>query len=310
MSDVEVRYGAPAPRTPGNDRGWSLDEVRRAIYTLYRRLSPDTVHEFSASIPAEDVTVRRDEDLISGTQRVAHALVEHLRLPDTRITVTFTPMPPGRAGRVLLGTGPQYSVEIDSTFVGRRRDIGAVLAHEVTHVFLEYHHMRYEDEILTDTTAAYLGVGWPLLDSHRTAAYYTERLGYLGSPAFGYALGRRAVAFSEDPLPWLTSTDARSAYRSGYAVAYQEWTQAPLASADPASRRRYDKDLAQVRRRLDRGAARPHAAAKSDRYAFSGRSPLRVTFNCPICSVRISLPVASRAEICCQMCGTLLDCDT
>ncbi|MBF9134620.1 hypothetical protein I0C86_37680 [Plantactinospora sp. S1510] len=305
-----MRYAAPAPRTPGHDRGSSLDEVRRAIYTLYRRLSPATVYGFSSSIPAEDVTVRSDEDLISGTERVAHALVEHLRLPDTRITVDFTPMPPGRAGRVQLGTGPQYFVEIDSSFVGHRRDIGAILAHEVAHVFLEYHNMRYEDEILTDTTAAYLGVGWPLLEAHRTTALYTQWLGYLGSYAFGYALGRRAITFSEDPLPWLSGIQARAAYQGGHALAYQEWNQPPLASADSGGRRRYEKDRARVRRQLDRGAVRPHAAAKSEHYAFSGRSPLKVTFNCPICSVRISLPVERRVEICCEMCTTTLDCDT
>lgn len=200
-------------------------------------------------------------------------------------------MPPGHAGRVTLGAWQrdEYFVEIDSWIVARRRDLGAVLAHELTHVFLQHHDLRYEDEILTDTTAVYLDVGWPLLNAYRAGyAYsysdpdtYSQRLGYLSPEEYGYILGRRAIRFGEDPLPLLTSIDGQRAYKQGYAPALCDWDVPPLASAAASSRRRYEKDRSRVQRRLDRGTPRPYDAARSDRYTFSGRSPLKVTFACP-----------------------------
>lgn len=102
----DVRYTPPLPRRPGDDQESSLEAVRRSIYTLYRRLSPATIAGFSTSLRPSDISVSDTEDLLLSTQRVAHTLVEHLQLPDTRINVAFVPMPAGRAGRVTLGTGP------------------------------------------------------------------------------------------------------------------------------------------------------------------------------------------------------------
>ncbi len=321
MDDVDVTFTAP-PRRPRNGTGGSLPEIRRSIYTLYHRLSAATMDGFSTSVDPGEVHVSDREEPLAATERVAHALVKHLRLPDMRINVAIRPMPPGHAGRVTLGAWQrdEYSVEIDSWIVARRRDIGAVLAHEMTHVFLQHHDLRYEDEILTDTTAVYLGAGWPLLNAYRagyTNSYsysdshsYSERLGYLTPEEYGYILGRRAIRFGEDPLPLLTSIDGKRAYENGYAQALGDWGVPPLASAAASSRRRYEKDRRRVQRRLDRGAPRPYDATRGDGYTFSGRSPLKVTFACPGCGVYVRLPAYTRAAIDCEVCDSRLDCDT
>lgn len=311
MDDVEVKY-TPPPRRTTNDQGGRLGQIRRSIYTLYHRLSASTIDSFSTSIDPSEIHVSDSEDLLTGTQRVARALVEHLRLPDTRINVAIRPMPPGHAGRVTLGAWQRYEyfVEIDSGMAALRWDVGAVLAHEVTHVFLQYHDLRYEDEILTDTAAVYLGAGWPLLNAHRSYHFYTQRLGYLSLQEYGYILGKRAIRFEEDPLPWLTSTEGWQAYEHGYDLALDEWEVPPLASAAARDRRRYEKDRSRVQRRLDGGALRPYAAARGEGYTFSGHSPLKVTFVCPGCAVHVRLPTCTRLEFRCEVCDSVLDCDT
>ncbi|MGI5212144.1 hypothetical protein [Plantactinospora sp. CA-290183] len=308
VSEVEVTFSAPPPRRARHDQGSPLDEVRRSIHTLVRQLSPETVACFSTSIHPEDVRVGGSEDLYDGTERVARALVRHLGLPETEMHIRFPVLPAGRAGQVLLGDG--YQIDIDQSIAAHRRDIGAVLAHEVTHVFLWHHRMRYEDEILTDTAAAFLGVGWPMLDAYRLDYEVIRWLGYLAPDQFGYVLGRRALLFGEDPEPSLSSPMALGAYRHGHAGAMRDWTTPPLTSTDPGRRKDYQKDKARVRRALDRGVLRPHAVSKGDGYAFSGRTPVMVTFGCPVCSVRIKLPVDSRVSIHCGTCGVDLDCET
>lgn len=58
-----------------------LDTVRASITALYRRLSADGVRRYDASVPAADVAFADEDELHLGAQRVAGALVRHLRLP-------------------------------------------------------------------------------------------------------------------------------------------------------------------------------------------------------------------------------------
>ncbi|HEY3682211.1 MAG TPA: hypothetical protein VGL93_04195 [Streptosporangiaceae bacterium] len=303
-----IAYAPPRPRRAGEDRESKLGEVRRAIYLLYKRLSPAVVEAYRASIPPGDILVAAGEDPVSGTQRVARNLVAHLRLPRTHIAVAFRPMPAGRAGMVTLGAGPEYRVEVDTRFAARRSDIGAVLAHEVMHVFLERHDLRSEDEILTDTATAYLGTGWPLLNAHRSyrsySYAYTERLGYLSSEELGYVIGKRAIRFADDPTPWLRTPEARTAFAAGHARAAGDWRRPPLSAADTRERRRYEGERRRARRGVGRGQSRDHD------YFFTGRAPLNVTFSCPACAVRITAPVAGILRFRCEVCRTDLDCDT
>lgn len=302
-----IAYSPPRPRRAGDERESSLAEVRRAIYLLYKRLTPSVVETYRASIPPSDVMVATGEDPRLGTQRVARNLVAHLRLPRTRITVDFRAMPDGRAGMVTLGAGPEYLVEIDAGFAARRTDIGAVLAHEVMHVFLQRHDMRSEDEVLTDTATAYLGAGWPLLNAHRSyrsySYSYTEHLGYLSSTELAYVLGKRAIRFGEDPTAWFRTAEARNAYATGHAQAAGDWRRPPLHPAETRRKRRYDNDRRRALRGVDRTRPRDHD------YYFTGRTPVKVTFSCPACAVRITIPLTGPATFTCTICHTQLTCD-
>ncbi|OKI96739.1 hypothetical protein [Streptomyces sp. CB02058] len=284
-----------------------LDAVRSAITALYRRISPEGVRAYSTSLSPADAAFSDMDDLHLGAQRVAGALVQHLRLPQARVVVGFRRM--DHAASVELTAGPEYFIELNDRFRTHRRDIGAALAHEITHVLL--HRLGLElpgtrdNEILTDTVTAYLGAGWLLLDAFRQDAVSSQKLGYLTPEEFGYVLAKRALAFGEDPSVWFTSPQAYTAYTKGRAEALRDLHRPPLTAAGWAGRRRYAKD---------RREARDHPGADQDPavpYAFeSGADGLRVSFTCPTCHQRVRVPVRGRTRARCGLCHTVLECDT
>ncbi|MFF3163195.1 hypothetical protein [Streptomyces sp. NPDC003273] len=282
-----------------------LETVRAAVTALYRRLSYETVRTFSASVVPADVAFCDTDDLHLGAQRVAREIVRHFRLPDARLVVGFREMT--HAATVELAAGPEYFVELNDRFRTHRGDIGAALAHEVTHVYLHRLDLSFpttaENEILTDTVAAYLGAGWLLLDAFREDGVSSQKLGYLTPEEFGYVLAKRALLFQEDPSVWFTSPQAYSAYVRGRELAVRDGQQPPLTGAGWAGRRRYAHD-------------RRHASGgrQAAGYAFTADpgpdGHLRVSFPCPTCLQRIRLPVKGRVRARCGLCRTVLECDT
>lgn len=284
-----------------------LDTVRAAVHALFKRLSYDTVSTFATSVLPVDVAFDETEDLHLGAQRVARAMLRQLHLPDARTVITFREME--HAAAVELTAGPEYFIELNDRFKTHRKDIGAALAHEVMHLFLHRLDLSFpgtrDNEILTDSAAAYLGAGWLLLDAYREHGPFSQKLGYLTPEEFGYVLAQRAEFFGEDPSPWFTSPQAYDAYTAGAARVRRDARRPPLAAAGWAARLRYAKDrrAAQDPRRT----GRPPATAD---YTFEGGPSLRVSFPCPACHQRIRVPVRGRLQARCGLCKTLLDCDT
>ncbi|MCK1796423.1 hypothetical protein MTQ01_10470 [Streptomyces sp. XM4193] len=286
-----------------------LETVREAITALYRRLSHDGVQQYGSSVLPADVAFGHDEELYAGAQRIARVMVGQLRLPQARMVVGFREME--FAASVELETGPEYFVELNSRFKEHRRDIGAALAHEVTHVALHRLGLEFpttaENEVLTDTVAAYLGAGWLLLDAFRQDAVGGQKLGYLTPEEFGYVLARRARVFGEDPAVWFTSPQAYEAYARGRELADREARRPPLAGAGWAARQRYAADRVRARSRLRPGA---ESVVGGDGYRFDRPAALRVSFRCPVCAQRLGAPVRGRVRVRCGVCRTELECDT
>lgn len=301
--------GGEAPGAPV-ERGFPhLATVRSAITALYRRISPDGLATYAPSVAPADVAFPDDEDLYLGSQRLAHAMVQHLRLPEARMIVSFREM--RHAAHIELAAGPEYFVELNSRFKTHRRDIGAALAHEVMHVHLHRLGLAFpgtrDNEILTDTATTYLGAGWLLLDAFRQDALSSQKLGYLTPEEFGYVLAKRARQFDEDPAVWFTSPQAYEAYEAGRALALRDETRPPLAAASRSDRRGYARE-----RRRAAHAQRPGGEEQVEAagYAFETRSPLHVRFPCPVCHQHLRVPVRGRVRARCGLCRTVLDCDT
>ncbi|MEV6160538.1 hypothetical protein AB0L71_01140 [Streptomyces sp. NPDC052052] len=286
-----------------------LDTVRSAITALYRRLSYDGIRGYATSLAPADAAFGDEEDLHLGAQRVAAAMVRHLHLPEARMIVAFRAME--HAAGIELAAGPEYFIELNDRFRTHRRDIGAALSHEVMHVLLHRLGLEFpgtrDNEILTDTAAAYLGAGWLLLDAFREDAVSSQKLGYLTPEEFGYVLAKRAFVFDEDPSPWFTSPQAYTAYTRGRARALDDTRRPPLAAAGWAGRRRYARER---RYATDHPGTRT-APGPDAPYAFeNGPQGLRVSFACPTCHQRIRVPVRGRMRARCGLCRTVLDCST
>ncbi|MGW6461443.1 hypothetical protein ACWF94_36875 [Streptomyces sp. NPDC055078] len=285
-----------------------LDTVRSAITALYRRLSPEGVRSYAPSLLPADAAFSDQDDLHLGAQRVARALVHHLRLPEARMIVSFREM--HHAASVELTAGPEYFIELNDRFRTHRRDIGAALAHEITHVLLHRLDLTFpgtrDNEILTDTATTYLGAGWLLLDAFREDQVSSQKLGYLTPEEFGYVLAKRAIEFDEDPALWFTSPQAYTAYTKGRAQAQRDARQPPLTTAGWAGRQRYAKNRRHALDHPDREPRDPQVP-----YAFeTGPDGPRVSFRCPTCHQRIRLLVRGRVRARCGLCRTILECDT
>ncbi|WP_432747305.1 hypothetical protein H7827_23920 [Streptomyces sp. JH002] len=283
--------------------------MRSAVTALYRGLSPETVRGFATSVLPVDVAFDDAEELAAGVERVALVMVRHLGLPPGPVRVRFRDdMPEAAWVEVEAAPGGVYTVDLHRRFDGQRRDIGGVLAHEVMHVYLHRAGLSLpvtaEDEILTDTAAAYLGTGWLLLDAFREDALGSQRLGYLTPQEYGYVLARRAAVFGEDPRIWFTSPQAYEAYEAGRRLAERDAVRPPLAGGPWAVRQRYAAERALA----VRGRSVPGEGGAG--YAFEQGDPLKVVFGCPVCGQRLRLPVAGRRRARCGLCRTVLDCDT
>ncbi|WP_103503726.1 MULTISPECIES: hypothetical protein [Streptomyces] len=290
------------------ERGFPhLAEVRSALTTLYRELSPDRVRGFGVSVLPVDVAFDDDEDLTAGVRRIAGVMVRHLGLPDVPVEVRFREM--AEAAWVEPSDGGAYTVELNQRFDAHRRDIGAVLAHEVTHVFLHRAGLSLTDtgadEILTDTAAAYLGCGWLLLDAFRQDALTSQKLGYLTPEEYGYVLAKRSLAIGEDPRVWFTSPQAYDAYGKGLRRAEHDAAQPPLVTAGWAARRGYEAQRGLARS----GRATPGVGAYRFEADRDGAGQ-RVVFDCPVCAGRLRLPVRGPVRARCGVCRTVLECDT
>ncbi|MFD9380653.1 hypothetical protein ACFWBH_34945 [Streptomyces sp. NPDC059999] len=278
-----------------------VDTVHRALTALFRRLSYDGIRAYDAGLPAADAEFTPEDDPHLGAQRVARAVVRGLRLPDARLVIGYRAMT--EAATVELGPGPEYFVEVNERFLTHRRDLAAALAHEVAHVLLHRLDLRFptteENEILTDTAAAYLGAGWLLLDAYREDELTHQKLGYLTPEEFGYVLAKRGELIGEDLSTRFTGPRAYEAYARGRALAARDRRRAPLAAASWPERLRYARD-----RRT--GSAAPGAPYRFERHADGQR----VSFPCPVCRQWLRLPVGGPVRARCGLCRTVLECDT
>jgi len=155
-----------------------LGAIKESIKLLYKQLSSQGLKSFSRSLTPAETAVSLGKDIIIAVQSLASVIVRHLQLPKGCIIVNFRDIEnPGRVE--LTPEEDDYLVDLRSKYRNDHRDVAAILAHEITHVFLHRHGIRMadtlENEILTDTTAVYLGVGWLCLNAHRVTEDRQER---------------------------------------------------------------------------------------------------------------------------------------
>lgn len=315
-------------RSPGSRHGFPhLDLVRESIRILYERLTPTLVAEFTDDLPIYTLRGSSDADLIVDVQTLAGVIVKHFRLPPGAALVGFREL--SVPGRVELGRDHSYLIDLSTKFRRDVGDIGGVLAHEVVHIFLHRHGIWLRDtfanEVLTDTAAAFLGAGWPILNGYRVEERETARerignevhvtvtkteksLGYLTPEEFGYILAKRELVFGRRRRRLLRK-ETKRAFSSGMRVARTEYSRPPLRGAGRWRRRRYRKQLQSAERELAASGADPRSHEQHG-YHFEQSDGIKVIFPCPVCWQRLRVPTGRRLRAYCPTCQARVECST
>ncbi|MEW6747061.1 MAG: hypothetical protein AB1486_30360 [Planctomycetota bacterium] len=305
-----------------------LAVIKESIKLLYKHLSPQRIKSFSRSLSPSEAAMANGGDIVIAVQSLAGVIVRHLQLPKACIIVTFRDMED--PGRVELTPKDDYLVDLQNKYRTDHRDIAAVLAHEVTHVFLHRHGIQFpdssENELLTDTAAVYLGIGWLCLNAYRVTVdrqeRYTspdmrevrtttteERPGYLTPEEFGYVLRKRAFAFGEMVDSLITSPAAKSALDKGSRLAVVDHRSAPVVGCSWWRRWGYCWNRRYIRN-VHRNSGLTGFSRQFSGYRFEVSDSMRVILECPVCSQQLRLPTDRRVVARCGVCETSIECNT
>ncbi len=143
-----------------------LQDYLSKIQLLEERVGSKTTYEILE--PNEIVL----SDLFS-LQRAAKLIAQFIGLRHLNFLVTPIKMSGTTAGQIeLTHQGNDVYIEISNEQLSRPTAVLAILAHEISHKFLHFHNIKignelvhkYENEILTDITAMFLGLGKLMLN--------------------------------------------------------------------------------------------------------------------------------------------------
>ncbi len=118
----------------------------------------------------------------------------------------------GKIGVYKVKGGTQREIQLTKKFRFTFKHIMAILVHESMHNFLDNHGIRLDDtdqnEIVTDVSTAYFGLGQPVLKGYHPIVWTsdhwshgnlhghtrrTETIGYVPASLIGYAIYRTAI---------------------------------------------------------------------------------------------------------------------
>lgn len=265
--------------------------INKSIRELYRALGAEHVKSYKHDFVLGDFATDIDREPIIATQRLAKRIAEHYRLPITTVIVVFR-SDLKYPGHVELGQSNEFFVELQSHQRFFPKALAAILAHEIAHIFLHRCGIRFsqefENEVLTDTTAAYVGLGAVILNAATETKDYpsqnvirtnTHHFGYISLDEFGYILAKRDAALNHESLPNLGAGLPILAFESG--------------------RKQYRRELAArplVDRPWYRRLLQPSNASLSHLMQL-------ITFSCPYCSQALRVPeLRKKLSVHCTTC--------
>lgn len=273
----------------------NLPEIDGALRHLYGRLGAGFVNSFSSDLQLQTFSAALQSDPVIATQTLAKAMASHFRLGVGTIAVTFEPGLPV-PGRIALSRSRDFFIEIAEMHRTEPRAIGAVLAHEMSHLFLFEHKAELEprslNEILTDTAAVFLGCGVATLNGaeelerwlgHNRVERQLRHFGYLTLPELGYIQAKRDVLHGRDSTAVFESGPPLRGFVTGKLMLERERSETPASRPSRLSRVR--RLLRTMGRRATIGdgvivfrclnCSQPLRVARS-----SGET---ITIRCPVC---------------------------
>lgn len=282
-------------------RGFSnLKTIDHSFVILFQNITPQFIKKFAQTAPILELYRSSWTDPVKETQVIARSILRYFGIKNSAVKVTFDsrlPVP----GKVKIGISDVFFVDIHAEYKNQRDVVIAILAHEVTHIFLHQHQISFEtteeDEMLTDTTAAFLGFGPSILNIayNRTSRIgnreTTEEfiLGYLSADEFGYVMAKRNHYFgTSTPLPIKPGLPSEG-YESGRRMVEKMRSQRPFSK----------------RVIFDRFCWWITSLCAPNRV----NNDVPIVFNCPHCSQKLRIPASRKTlNVICSTCGTTQVC--
>jgi len=282
-------------------RGFNnLEIIDRSIVTLFHNLTPQFINKFDQVAPIRELYRTPWTDPVKETQEIARSILRYYGIKNSAVKVTFDPRL-SVPGRVKMGISDVFFVDIHAEYKNQRNVVIAILAHEVTHIFLNKHQIKFEataeDEILTDTAAAFLGFGSSILNVAYSKLIRTGIgmntsefvLGYLSVDEFGYVISKSNHYFCSSPALQIEPGLPSEGYESGRRLVDNIRCQRPFIKRDV----------------LDR----LYWWIKSLFAATPAICNVPIVFNCRNCSQKLRIPASrKKLQVKCSTCGSVQVC--
>lgn len=150
--------------------------------------------------PTEDIYKKLESGDESDLQYVASSIAIHIgviSIPTVKYDWGLK-MEPEVAGQIRSAIYLPY-IQIPFFYVGKKYALGGILAHEMTHALLYSRGISLEDskenELLTDLTAVFVGLGKLLLNGYLDEG---GGLGYLSPDLIAYCLKKVCILYVVD----------------------------------------------------------------------------------------------------------------
>jgi hypothetical protein len=204
----------------------NIDLVNLSLRELFLRLTPARIRRFVNNFELTPRENNRSDNPVIRVQKIARRFADHYRLSVSAVIVNFSSnlhVP----GRVELSRGSEFFVELHAEHRNAVKATVAILAHEVAHIFLYQAGIGLEptfrNEVLTDTTAAFLGCGAAILNgadqttttSGNVTTISAKKYGYISVDEFGYVQAKRDAFFRSEPTKLVNRGLPRWAYHAG-----------------------------------------------------------------------------------------------
>ena len=178
------------------DKFKNISAINSNISSLYKSIGAPLVPNFKTNLVINNS--HYNSDIVIFTQNIAQQIANHFGLNITKVVVTFVHSL-GVPGKVELSAGNVFFVEVDEKYKSNTNFISAILAHEIAHIYLFRHNVRinntFQNEVLTNTTTAFLGCAWLILNSSYEEAselkMTVNSFGYITQYEVGYILAKR-----------------------------------------------------------------------------------------------------------------------
>ena len=293
--------------------------INSCVRVLCGHFAEEQISGFKSGLHISDFRAGSLSDLKLVTN-LAKGIAVHYRIPTDSFTVEFNDNLT-RPARVKFLSSVQIIVELNLYYIHNFDDLLAVLAHEMTHVFLHRNGIsfivQFDNDVLTDVAATYMGLGTLILNGYaylkkqkirdNRIEITTGRYEYISPVELGYVLAKRSMRFGDDPLRYLSDASS-DAFHIGKAELMDEYRLPPLETASPFSRWIYLWNRMNAARRLP-SASHFRIDHSQSGYVFEGLDKLSVILDCRICSQHLQLPAFKGSILVrCPRCGMSYNC--